>query len=435
MTASQGRRTTGNALAWLIVAALPMLLTDCQQPGEGGGGPLPLLPNNAPGLGDACPAKLSDAESVMNTNFGVEGGLEGRVKAALAAGAHLQNISASVENEVITACTNIAKDLGVSDDALKPAQEGPGKKAEAACAAASKAITELKAQAKAKVVVDAKPPQCSASVNVMAECSGKCDANIKPGEAKIKCEGGKLSGKCDAKCEGECTVDAAGKCDGTCSATCNGECKADFSGKCDGTCNGKCDGKDTKAKCAGKCDGTCTGKASGECKGECKGECSGGCTFKAKGECSGTCTGGCSVEFKEPKCTGEVKPPEMSAECKANCDAEVKSKLECTPGHVFVKVDAGANVDAAKKLQETLEKNLPALIKVSVTMKEKLASVPENVRASLEGVKAAAAAGGAGALKVGACIGASLEAQAKATVSIDISIKASASASASASTG
>jgi hypothetical protein len=396
---------------------------------------VPGAPAGVPGAGNACPANIADAAAIMSANFGLQGELEGKVKAALSAGANLQKISADVEGEVTTACTNLAKDLGVGDDALKPAQDGPGKKAEAACNAAVKAIGELKAKAGGKIVVEAKPPQCAASVNVMADCAAKCDATVKPGSVKAQCEGGKLEGKCEGKCEGECTVEAGGKCEGSCSASCTGECKADFSGKCDGTCKGKCDGKDSKAKCAGTCDGKCEGKATGNCSGECKGECSGSCTMKAKAECSGTCSGGCSVEFKEPKCSGEVKPPQMSAECKANCDAEVKGKLECTPGHVLVKAEGSADAAAAAKLKGALEKNLPALLKVSVGMKSKISGIGANVRASLEGVKGLVTAGGTGALKAGACVGASLEAQAKASVSIDVSVKASASASGSVGAG
>ncbi|MGC4088499.1 MAG: hypothetical protein QM756_11500 [Polyangiaceae bacterium] len=413
----------------------PLLLTECGKVPGVPASNVPGAPAGLPGASDACPANIADAAAIMNANFGLQGELEGKVKAALSAGANLQKIAVDVEGEVTTACTNLAKDLGVGDDALKPAQDGPGKKAEAACNAATKAIGELKAKAAGKVTVEAKPPVCSASVSAMADCSAKCDATVKPGSVKVECEGGKLSGKCDAKCEGECTVEAAGKCEGSCSASCSGECKAEFSGKCDGTCKGKCDGKDSKAKCAGSCEGKCEGKGTGSCSGECKGECSGGCTMKAKGECSGTCSGGCSVEFKEPKCSGEVKPPQMSAECKANCDAEVKGKVECTPGHVMVKAEGSADVAAAAKLKGALEKNLPALIKVSVGMKKHIGGVAGTVRGSLEGVKAAATAGGTGALKAAACIGASLEAQAKASVSIDISIKASASASGSVGAG
>ncbi|HET9955504.1 MAG TPA: hypothetical protein VFQ61_13415 [Polyangiaceae bacterium] len=429
MSASTGRKKTGFVIAWVMLLSAPALLTQCGKvPGANN---LPSVPG-VPDVGGACPANIADAAAIMNANFGLEGELEGKVKAALAAGANLQKIAVDVEGEVTTACSNLAKDLGATDEQLKPAEAGPGKGAEAACNVASKLIAETKAKAQGKVMVTAKPPQCAASMSAMADCAAKCDAKIKPGEAKVQCEGGKLSGKCEGKCEGECTVEGAAKCEGTCAANCTGECKADFSGKCDGTCNGKCDGKDSKGKCAGTCDGTCAGKASGTCGGECKGDCSAGCTMKAKAECNGTCSGGCSVEFKEPKCSGEVKPPEMSAECKANCDAEVKAKLECTPGHVAVKAEGSADAQAAAKLKAALEKNLPVLLKVSVGMKDKLGSLAGNVQASLEGVKGAVTGGGAAALKVGTCLAASIEAQAKASVSIKVSVQASASASASA---
>jgi hypothetical protein len=427
MTASRGRSKTGSALGWLVLLSAPMLLVDC--------GKIPGAKNLPGGLPGGCPADIADASAIMGANFGLQGELEGKVKAALAAGANLQKIAADVEGEVAVACSNLAKDLGVPEDQLAPAEKGPGKKAEAACNAAVKAFGELKAKAGAKLTIDAKPPECRASMSAMAECAGKCDATVKPGEAKVECEGGKLSGKCDAKCEGTCTVEAGGKCEGTCSAACNGECKADFAGKCDGNCNGKCDGANSKGKCAGTCEGKCDGKVSGNCNGECKGECSGSCTMNAKAECEGTCTGGCSVEFKEPKCTGTVKPPEMSAECKANCDAEVNAKLECTPAHVFAKVEAAADAQAAAKLRGAIEKNLPALLKVSIGMKDKVAGVVGNVQASLEGVKGALEGGGEAALKVGGCLAASLEAQASAAVSIDVSVKASASASGSVSGG
>lgn len=405
----------------------PMLLADCGKLPGGG-----KMPDGLPG---GCPANIADASAIMGANFGLEGELEGKVKAALSAGAHLQKIAVDVEAEVATACGNLAKDLGVDEAQLQPAEPGPGKKAEVACDAAVKVIGELKAKAQGKITVNAKPPECSASMTAMADCAAVCDATVQPGSAKVECEGGKLSGKCEAQCDGECTVEGSAKCDGTCNATCNGECTADFSGKCDGTCNGKCDGKDSKAKCAGACEGKCDGKGSGSCSGQCKGGCSGSCTMAAKATCEGTCTGGCSAEFKEPRCTGEVKPPEMSAECKANCNAEVNANLQCTPGHVFVKAEGTADAAAAAKLRSAFEKNLPALLKVSVGMKDKLASVAGNVEASLEGVKAAATSGGDAALKVGGCLAASLDAQAKAAVSIEVSVKASASASGSATAG
>jgi hypothetical protein len=427
MTVTRGRTKTGYLLMPLIVLSAPLMLTDCGKMPGGKGMP------NIPGAGDACPADIADASAIMSANFGLEGELEGKVKAALSAGANLQKIAVNLEGEVATACGNLAKDLGVPDDQIAPKEDGPGKKAEAACDAAAKAIGELKAKAGGKLVIETKPPQCRAKVSVMAECAGKCDATVKPGEVKVECEGGKLAGKCEGKCEGQCTVEGGAKCEGTCSGTCSGACKGEISGKCDGNCNGKCDGKDSKGKCAGSCEGKCDGKADAVCNGECGGTCDAKCEANVKGECSGTCSGGCSVEFKEPKCEGEVKPPEMSAECKANCDAEVKSDLECDAGQVFVKASGAADYQAGLKLKTAFEKNLPALIRVSVGMKDQVSSVAGNVKASLEGVQAAVSGGGAAALKVAGCFAASLDAQAKAAVSIDVSVKASASASASAS--
>jgi len=421
--------------AWLgagLILAVPLMI-DC-----GGMKGIPGAPKmpDVPGAPGACPANIADADALMNANFGLEGELEGKTKAALAAGADLQKIAADLEADVATACGTLAKDLGASDADIKPKEDGPGKKAEAACNAAVKILGEVKAKAGVKFKVEVKPPVCSASVNAMADCAGKCDAKIKPGEAKVTCEGGKLSGKCDAKCEGSCDVEAGAKCEGTCGGNCKGDCSAEISGKCEGTCNGKCDGKDSKGKCAGTCEGKCAGgKVDAQCKGECKGECDATCTVEAKGECKGTCEGKCSVEFKEPKCSGEVKPPEMSAECKAHCNASVNAKLECKPAMVTAKIETSLDAVAAAKLKAALEKDLPPLLKITLGMKDKLAGIEANVKASLEGVKSAVTAGGSAALKVGGCFAASLDAQAKASASINVSVKASASASGSASAG
>jgi hypothetical protein len=407
---------------------------DCGKKGMGGVPGADKIPGGG-AIPGGCPANIADANALMSANFGLQGELEGKVKAALAAGADLQKIAADVEAEVTMACANLAKDLGASDADLKPKEEGPGKKADAACAAAVKFVGEVKAKAKGNLKVDVKPPRCSASMSVVADCAGKCDANIKPGSAKVECEGGKISGECSGKCEGECDVQAGAKCEGSCSGECSGECSADISGKCDGTCEGKCDGKDTKGKCAGTCDGKCKGNAKASCSGTCKGSCSASCEVQAKGECKGECSGKCDVEMKAPKCSGTVKPPEMSAECKANCDAEVNGKLECTPASVVVKLDGAADAQAAAKLKAALSKDLPAILKVTLGMKSKLEGVVGSVKGTLEGAQAAVTSGGDAALKVGACFAASIEAQAKASVSIDVSVKASASASGSATAG
>lgn len=432
MRPNRGHRV-GGALVVAALLASPLLM-DCGKKGMSGMPGADKLPGGG-ALPGACPANIADANALMSANFGLQGELEGKVKAALAAGADLQQIAGDVEAEVVTACSNLAKDLGASDADLKPASDGPGKKAEAACNAAVKFVGEAKAKAKGSLKVEVKPPRCSASMNAVADCAGKCDATVKPGEAKVTCEGGKVSGECSAKCDGECELQAGAKCEGSCNGECSGECSADISGKCDGTCDGKCDGKDSKGKCAGQCDGKCKGNAKANCSGTCKGTCSATCTVQAKGECKGECSGNCSVEMKEPKCSGEVKPPQMSAECKAHCDASVNAKAECKPASVVAKVEGSADAQASLKLKDAIVKDLPAILKVSMGMKGKLESSIGQVKTSLEGAEAAVKGGGDAALKVGACFVGSLKAEADAAVSINVSVKASASASASAGAG
>ncbi|HEU4405249.1 MAG TPA: hypothetical protein VFS43_08160, partial [Polyangiaceae bacterium] len=401
------------------------LLMDC---GKGGGLPGGLgkgLP--VPG---ACP-NMDDPGAVANASFGLQGEVEGKVKASLTAASQLKALSAQIEGDVVTACSGLAKDLGATDADLKPAKDEPGAKAEHACNVAVKFLGQAKAEAKAagKMEIVIVEPKCNASLKAAADCAGSCDVSATGGKAEVKCEGGKLSGKCDAECSGKCEVKAGAQCGGTCSAECSGKCEGTFSGKCDGDCQGTCDGKNAKGKCAGKCDGKCTAGGSGTCSGKCQGTCSGGCEVDAKGKCEGTCTGGCSVEMKEPKCTGDVQMPKVSAECKAKCDAELATKLECTPARV--KVVFAGDAKAGAKLATALEKNLPLMLKVAVGMKGRAQDAVASVKASVEGVQGLAASGDA-AIKAGACIAAALKAQAEAAVSINVSVKASVSASASA---
>lgn len=424
------RTFSGPVLGTAALVAMPLLMNCGGLPG-------------VPGLPGSCPADIKDPSAIMSANFGLQGEMEGKIKAALSAGANLQNLAAEVEADVSGACGQLAKDLGASDDDIAAKEEGPGKKAEAACGAAVKFLGTVKAKAKISGKLDVKivPPKCSASMSAMAECAGECNADIKPGEAKVECEGGEISGKCEGECKGSCQVEAGAACEGSCSGSCEGSCEASFSGTCGGACEGQCDGKAStagdknKGKCAGKCEGKCTAEAKGNCGGKCSGKCSASCEVKGAAKCEGTCSGGCSVEIKEPKCSGTVKPPEMSAECKANCDAKVNAKVECVPAKVSVNFAGSADAEATAKLKGAIEKNLPALLKVTLGMKGRLEAAIDNVKASIEGVQAAVKGGGQAALKVGGCLVASLKAQADASVSINVSVKASASASGEAGAG
>jgi hypothetical protein len=388
-----------------------------------------------PGGGDACPVKLDDPQAIMSGSLGIDAKLEGKVKASLAAGANLQKLAVDIEADVAGACAGLAKDLGATDDEIAPKSDGPGEKAKAACEAAATYIGKVKAEVGGKITVKAQEPKCRASIDAMANCAATCDANIEPGSAEVKCEGGEVSGTCEGECSGSCAVEAGAECDGSCGASCTGSCSAGFSGKCGGNCDGKCDGKNTKGKCEGNCDGKCDAQAEGSCSGSCKGSCSGRCEMQGKADCKGSCSGGCSVELKAPECSGEVKPPEMSAECQANCDAELNANLECDPPSLTVTIEGAANAEAAQKLQAAFRTHLPALFKVTLGMKGRLESVMANVEASVKGLDAVVKADASTMMKIGGCVAGAIKAQADAAVSINVSVEASASASGSASAG
>ena len=417
-----------SVVTWPVVLGMmtaPLLMNCGGMPGGLGNLPVPAK----------CP-DLSDPEGVMKASFGLDAAMEGKVKASIAAAADLQKLAAQIEGDVVVACSGLAKDLGATDADLKPAEEGPGKKAEAACNAAVKFLGSAKAEAKAagSLTVKVVPPVCSASMDASMDCAAKCDVSVKGGAAEVKCEGGEISGKCDAECKGSCTVDAGADCTGECGGDCSGSCEAGFNGTCDGKCDGKCDGAESKGKpCKGKCEGKCDAGGKGGCTGKCSGKCSASCKMSAQAKCSGTCSGGCTVKIKEPKCSGKVEMPKVSADCKAHCDAKLSANASCTPASV--KVTFSGDAKAGAKLAGALEKNLPLILKVALGMKARAEGAIASVKTSVEGLQAVVKGGGQVAIKVGACIAGALKAQVDASVSINVSVKASASASGSASSG
>ncbi|HWL88307.1 MAG TPA: hypothetical protein VNO21_21030 [Polyangiaceae bacterium] len=418
-----------SSLSILICGLASPVLMNC---GGSGGGPAGLtsaIPGGAGG--GACP-DLSSADAVGKVDFvsefkvAKENGL--KLKAGLQASAEIQAFSAKLDADLKGACGGLAKDLGHSGDF---------KTGEDACKAAGNALGAAKAKlgAKARLQIDTTPPRCEASLSVVADCAAKCDATVTPGSAKVECEPGKLSGSCSAECSGSCELKGSAKCDGTC----EGSCDASFKGACGGTCNGKCDGKNTNGTCNGTCEGNCSANA----KGSCNGKCGGSCELKAKAKCEGTCNGGCSVEMKEPKCTGEVTPPKMSAECKAHCDAEVNAKLECHPGQVIVRVEGSADAQVAANYKAALEKSLPAIIVIAEGMGKQANKVASNVQVVAEGALGSLQGMASGGLQAGAhlasCVTGPFKAagdaaaSVKANVKVSVDVKASASASGSAS--
>lgn len=419
--------TVSRTLAWpaLALALASPLLMDC--------GNLPKVPGvpNVPGMPGNCP-DIANLEAVAAFDwageFKLDASAAGKLKGGITAAIHLQDLAASIDADLKTGCGNLAKDLGA---------EGEFEDGAAACKAAVAAMGDVKAKlgGSAKLTLDVKPPKCAVSFDAMADCAGSCDASVSGGKAELKCEGGEISGSCDAKCKGSCQLDASA----TCGGKCEGSCDAKFKGSCTGTCDGKCDGKKVKGACKGTCEGTCDAGASGDCKGKC----SGSCQLDAGGSCEGTCSGTCSVEMKEPSCSGELTPPNVSAECKASCDAKLSSDVVCTPAKVVLKIEGAADAEAAAKYKAAIEKNLPAVLKIAIGMKDRVTGVVANVTGVVDGaqtaVKGAISGGPMTAAALTACVAApfkgAIEAVAsiKANVNVSVEVNASVSASGSAS--
>jgi hypothetical protein len=421
-------------ISWPIVIAgvSAPLVTNCggampALPGGGGGGGSPLG-----GLTGNCPdmAKVEAIESFdFEKEFKIKADVAAKIKAGAAAAAEMKALSDKIDADLKVACGNLARDLGVQGD-FKDGQD--------ACKAASKAVGDAKAKigASAQVKLETTEPHCGVDVHAYGDCAGHCDATVKPGTAQIKCEPGKLQGQCSGKCQGECEASASAQCTGEC----HGSCDAEIKGSCSGKCGGKCDGKVLDAKANGRCEGTCEGKCDAEIKGECKGKCGGACDIKGQAECKGTCTGSCSVEMQAPKCTGKVEPPQMSAECKAKCDASLQAKAECTPPHVVIRIVGAADAQAEAKFRGALEKNLPAVIKVATGEGKGAVELADNMKVVIEGVQAGIQGAGdpVAVSKLTACVSAPFKgaidavASVKASVNVSVSVQASATGSAKA---
>ncbi|WP_437922718.1 hypothetical protein WMF37_27205 [Sorangium sp. So ce291] len=404
------------------------LLVNCGGKGIPGADSLPGPAGDLASAAGGCEELKNGGIANLKFDGGAE--VEGKVKGFLEAAASLDKLTADMEASLIASCGKLGKDLGMSEADLK-AEPGGGKGAEKVCNAVSaKVNAAVKANAEAKLTVQIEPPKCYADISAMQKCLGDCGSPVQPGKLEASCEGGEISGKCDAECKGKCSVEAGAACSGTCNASCSGKCDAGFKGTCGGKCDGKCDGKDSKgAACAGTCDGKCDAKAEGSCSGTCDGSCSGSCELKAGAKCSGSCSGGCSAEIKEPKCSGEFKPPSVDPSCQVQCTAKTAGSAKCDPPGVRIVANGKVNADA-QKLVAALQASLPAIVKIQLGTAKKLqAAVGGVISAGAEMNGAATKAGG----KAIACVATAVEASANVKASLDVNIQASASVSGSAS--
>ena len=111
-------------------------------------------------------------------------------------------------------------------------------------------------------------------------------------------------------------------------------------------------------------------------------------------------------------------------ECSASCRAHANAQASCSPARVTVQ--ATQNAQAASRLVQTLQANLPQLIHAQITLGQRLmedARVVAQVGAELPKL-----VGEAGA-QAAACIAAAADASATASVRIQVSVRASASVS------
>ena len=230
--------------------------------------------------------------------------------------------------------------------------------AELLAAVKGELTARISANVDGSIVLKYAPPKCTASLEVTAEATAKCDVDVDPGSVEVSCEG---SCQIDASAQADCRASGSLTCEGTapnleCSGSCTGSCRLDVAASCEGTCNGSC-------------SGTCSAEnADGSCSGSCDGMCEGTCELKAGGDCSGSCEGSCkwdpgmvdceagasvqceasaeaNIECKG-SCEGNVEPPEVSAECEASVKAEAKASMECTPPSLDIEFQFAAGVTA-----------------------------------------------------------------------------------------
>jgi hypothetical protein len=143
--------------------------------------------------------------------------------------------------------------------------------------------------------------------------------------------------------------------------------------------------------------------------------------------------------MKAPRCTGKVEPPQVSAHCKAKCDASLQARAECTPPHVAVRVSGATDAAAAEKLLTALDRDLAGILKVALGTGKGAERISGDVNLLIEGAQASIQGAG-DPMTVGrltACLAepfkGALDAAGsiKASVKVSVDVQASASASAS----
>lgn len=325
-----------------------------------------------------------------------------RIEAFLMAAAEFDAAATDLQRDTLAACQRMGRSLGMSDAEL----QGSGTQGvQTVCNAVDqrfRAELAIVQSAQVDIHLVSQPPHCQVSVDAYARCAAECEANITPGQVEIQCEGGEIRGYCDAQCSGSCSVAVQGNCSGT---------------------------------CEGSCDGTCSATAAnGSCAGQCNGTCHGECVVAAQASCQGECRGGCSVQYREPYCTGNIQPPQVSASCDASCDARVEAQAQCHPGQLSVETNATATAEQIEHItmvRNAVRGGLQDLFNLR-TRARRLAQTGGEIARLAPGVPGAAVQVGAQAVSCATAAAASTaRAMASVNVSVQVSVQVSGSVSAS----
>ncbi len=305
-------------------------------------------------LSESCP---QDLEQIERTSFEVEEPTATVLRSGFVASQQVQVLAGTLEQDLLAACTALAKDLFVSEKQLEPQDFSQGNEVLQACTLASEAVEKLKGLAGGTLSVNVGPTFCKTPMSASSPCFSACG-----GSAPVVACDGQVSGACPGKCDGQCTLEGQNDCTGSCSGTCSGACDSEFKGTCRGACEGWCDGKEATGECPGTCEGRCMEGARGACGGTCLGECQGSCTVEAAGECEGICEGECDKPLVEKHCVGTVSIPDSASDCAASCGAGLLSELTCQPPSIEVTIEAAKNEDAAELLKTALTQHLPEIL-------------------------------------------------------------------------
>jgi hypothetical protein len=139
--------------------------------------------------------------------------------------------------------------------------------------------------------------------------------------------------------------------------------------------------------------------------------------------------------MQAPKCTGKVEPPQMTAECKAKCDARVHTKAECTPPHIALRIVGAADAKVEATFRTAIEKNLPGILTVAMGTGKHVEDLAANMKVVIDGVQASIQGAGDPMVvaKLSGCILAPVKAAGDAVANVQANVKVSVSVSASAS--